>query len=293
MMPSASELKYFVEVSGSLNFTRAAERLGISQPSLSVAMQRLEHTIGMPLFFRSKRGVVLTQAGKQLLHQSRRLLADWELIKSQAMASEQEVQGAFTIGCHVSVGLYSLPGVVDHLLEKFPKLELKFAHDLSRRIAERVIRSEVDIGIVVNPVRHPDLIIRKLAEDEVTFWRGAGDRRIQNLSGGEGVLICDPDLIQTQDLLKKLKRQKIVFSRTIESSSLEVVTQLAASGAGVCVLPGRVASTALGQGLRKIPKTPIFRDEICLIYRVENKGVRSIQVIAEKFIESFKGGVKC
>ena len=73
-MASQAELRYFIEVANSLNLSRASERLGISQPSLSVAIKRLEGSIGTELLIRQKRGVVLTQAGKQLLAHAKQLL---------------------------------------------------------------------------------------------------------------------------------------------------------------------------------------------------------------------------
>jgi DNA-binding transcriptional LysR family regulator len=281
MMPSSADLTYFIEVATTLNVSRAAERLGIRQPSLSLAIQRLEQSIGTPLFIRSKKGVALTQAGKHLFARTRDLLQHWDTVKNHALASTQEIQGRYSVGCHVSVALYSLPGFMADLLEKHPDLELRMTHELSRRITERVIQMQIDVGIVVNPIKHPDLVIRKLCADEVTFWVGKGNRDIQDFRGGNAVLICDPDLIQTQDLIKKLKKSGIHFRRILESSSLEVITELTASGAGIGVIPGRVATFDPKKGLRRIPKAPSFSDEICLLYRVENKSIKSIQAIAD------------
>src|SRR5690348_9278165 len=98
MMPSSHDLTYFLEAAASLNFSRAAERLGITQPSLTLAIQRLENSVGAPLFFRSKKGVTLTQPGKQLMLHARELLQQWELVKGQVLASASEVQGCFTLG---------------------------------------------------------------------------------------------------------------------------------------------------------------------------------------------------
>jgi DNA-binding transcriptional LysR family regulator len=287
MMPSPADLSYFIEVASALNISRAAERLGISQPSLTLSIQRLEQSIGTPLLIRSKKGVALTQAGKQLLVHARDLLQHWDTVKSHALASTHEIQGSYTVGCHVSVALYSLSGFMADLLEEHPNLEVKLTHDLSRKVTERVIQMEIEVGIVVNPVKHPDLVIRKLCDDEVTFWVGKGDRKIQDFREGNAVLICDPDLIQTQDLVKKLKKSGIQYRRILASSSLEVITELTASGAGIGVIPGRVATFASGKGLRRIPKAPSFRDEICLLYRVENKGVKSIQAITDQIALTF------
>jgi DNA-binding transcriptional LysR family regulator len=282
MMPMPADLNYFIEVANTLNISRAAERIGISQPSLTLAIQRLEHSIGAPILIRSKKGVTLTQAGKQLLVHARALLQHWDTVREGALASMSEIQGRYSLGCHASVALYSLPNLLPDVLEKHPNLEVKLTHDLSRKITERVIQMELDVGIVVNPVKHPDLVIRKLWDDEVTFWVGKGDRQIQDFRGGNAVLICDPDLIQTQDLVTKLKRSGIQYRRVLSSSSLEVITELTASGSGIGVIPGRVAGLTLRKGLRKVPKAPVFCDEICLIYRTENKSVGAVQYIAEQ-----------
>jgi len=287
MMPSASDLTYFVEVASSQNLSRAAERLGISQPSLTLAIQRLEQSVGTALLIRSKKGVTLTQAGKQLLAHARELLQRWETVKDRALATTNETQGCYTIGCHPSVALYSLGRFLPDLLEKHPGLEIRLRHDLSRRIAESVIRMETDIGIVVNPIRHPDLMIRKLCDDEVTFWVGEGKRQVQDFRSGKVVLICDPDLIQTQGLLKKLRSAGVQYGRILPSSSLEVITSLVAQGAGVGVIPSRVATQGAFRGLRRVPKAPTLHDEICVLYRVENRSVRSIQTITESIASSF------
>jgi DNA-binding transcriptional LysR family regulator len=158
MTPSPHDLKYFREAAATLNMSRASERLGISQPSLSLAIQRIEDSVGDKVFYRSRRGLVLTQAGKQLLTHTNFLLDAWSQVKSKALASSQLIQGRYIIGCHASVALYSLGTFLPKVLHDHPTLEIKLEHDLSRKITESVISSAVDIGIVVNPVKHPDLI---------------------------------------------------------------------------------------------------------------------------------------
>lgn len=278
MLPSAAELEYFLEVSASLNLSRASERLGISQPSLSLAIKRLEQTIGTPLFIRHKHGVTLTQAGKQLFLHARQLLQYWDHTKSRALASQQEVQGYFTLGCHSTIAIYMVSKFLPDLLDKYPKLQVHLKHDISRKITEKIINLSIDIGIVVNPLKHPDLIIKKLCEDEVTFWIGEGKRNIQNIYSKEAIILCDPDLTQTQTLLKKAKKFGIVSDRIITTHNLEVIASLTANGCGIGILPGRVAQSLYPDKLKKIPK-PVYFDEICLIYRNENRNVRAIQAI--------------
>ncbi len=281
MMPSPADLTYFTEVANTLNVSRAAERLGISQPSLSLALQRLEYAVGAALLTRSKRGVALTQAGKQLLAHARQLLQAWDGVKAQALASVNEIQGTYVIGCHPSVALNVLPGFLPRLMAQHTKLDITLRHDLSRKVSEDVVSHKTDIGIVVNPVPHPDLVIHNLCRDEVTLWTAAGK------AVNKSVLICDPDLVQSQSLLKKLKKSGMAFSRTVTSGNLEVIADLTAHGGGTGILPARVAERARNK-LQRVPKAPVFYDEHCLIFRVENKNVKSIQALSTAIRECFK-----
>lgn len=278
MIPSPDDLKYFVEVANTLNVSRASERLGISQPSLSLAIRRMEEAVGALLLVRSKRGVTLTQAGKQLLVHTRHLFETWEHVRTETLSSVNEVQGSYTIGCHSSVALFSAGGFLPDLLGKYPKLDVTLKHDISRRIAEDVISLKADIGIVVNPVQHPDLVIHPLCRDEFTLWTSGSGRQTEDLKSGNAVLVCDPELAQSQVLMRQLAKRGIKFGRTVTSGNLEVIADLVAQGAGMGFLPVQAASRTRKK-LRRIPKAPVFYDEHCLLFRVENKNVKSIQVI--------------
>lgn len=288
MLPSAAELEYFLEVANTLNLSRASERLGISQPSLSLAVKRLEESVGAALFVRHKHGVSLTQAGKQLVLHARQLLQYWEKTKSEALASQQEVRGYFTLGCHSAIAIYLVSRFLPDLLESYPHLEIHLKHDISRKITEQVINLSIDIGIVVNPFKHPDLIIRKLFDDEVTFWVGRGNRNIQDIKSNKSVILCDPAFTQTQSLLKMSKKIGLASERIITMDSLEVVANLTASGCGIGILPARIAQAMYPDKLMRIKKTPVHSDEVCLIYRNENRGVQAIQEIVNT-IKGFHG----
>lgn len=288
MIPSAPDLLYFIEVANSLNLSRASERLGISQPSLSLAVKRLETLIGTPILTRHKYGVTLTQAGKQFLAHAKQLLQYWEQTKSQVLASHLEVQGNFTIGCHTSMAMHSISGFLPQLLTDYPKLEIKLKHDISRKILEEVVNLSIDVGIVANPLKHPDLVITKLCNDEVTFWSSNKKSPLQDLDSERAVVICDPELTQTQTLLKKMKKMGITFNRMIATTSLEVVANLTANQAGIGILPTRVAKSIYPKQLKPLQKAPVYKDELCLIYRHENRDVQAMKTIISTIKQHFK-----
>lgn len=281
-MISPSDLEYFIEISSTKNLSRAAERIGISQPSLTLAIKRIEDELGVSIFIRSKKGVSLTKAGAHLLKHAKHMQQFWGQIKSEASASVNEVTGVLKLGCHPSVGLYTLDKFLPKVLEKNSELDFELTHDLSRKVTEQIISLELDIGLVINPVKHPDLVIQDLFDDIVTLWESK--KTYQN----HDVLICDPSLLQTQDIQKKLKKKGFSFSRVITSNSLENIANLINSGAGVGILPTRVANKIAGKDIKEVKNAPKFKDILSVIYRIENRNVKSIQYLVGEIIKSLK-----
>ncbi len=276
-MINPQEIQYFLECARSGNLSRAAERLGVTQPALTMALRRLEHSAGAELFHRSKKGVRLTKAGEIFQQEAKALADQWSRLKESLLRSEEDLSGTYTIGCHPSVALYSLPQTLPALMADFPQLRLELQHDISRKIAERVIRGEIDLAIVVNPVRHPDLVIRPLAKDYMGFWTSKTETSTNRIGAPHPVLICEPELIQTQTLLRKANTQ---FERTVRTNSLELIGSLTDAGAGIGLLPARVA--AHWKGIKPLSDLPRFPDEIALLYRAENRRVAAFRELAQR-----------
>lgn len=266
------DVKYFITVSETLNITRASEIIGISQPALSYAVKRLENEIGGPLFIRLKNGMQLTKLGERFQKRARRLLYEWEQAQNLANPESGLIQGSYTIAVHSSVALYTLERFMPLLQKDFSGVDFNFIHGLSREMTEKVISWEADFGIVVNPIQHPDLVISKLCTDEVTIF---------SAQDSQDKLIYDQNLAQSQYILKKINK-KINFNAVLNSGNLEVVAKLTSMGMGYGLLPSRVA--AQYEHLKKIKDAPVFKDEICLIYRPEKHN----NSISKKIIQIIK-----
>ncbi len=264
MGPAYSDLVYFIEVSNTLNISRAAERLGITQPSLSLAIKRTEDSIGTKLLIRSKSGVKLTKAGERFVTHSRSLLLEWAKIKHNTLLSEQELTGSYNIGCHTSVALYTLPHTLPQIYKKHSNIDINFSHNLSRLVTEKVISFKLDFGIVVNPTKHPDLIISKICKDKVQFWAHKNWDKNKKQT-----LIYDPELTQSQSILKKLSKKSINIKQHIKTSNLELIRSLTEKNMGIGILPGRVVADSSKKLLKPLDIYPFFNDEICLIYRMD------------------------
>ncbi len=271
-----TDLRYFFEVAQTLNISRAAERLNIGQPAVSQALQRIERILGVALFDRFKTGVQLTPSGQKLLNEGRAALEAWENMYRAAQSAESAIEGRYTLGCHTAVAMYTLSRFLKGMLESHPKLEIVLKHGLSREVAGDVISFKTDFGLVMNPVRHPDLVIKYVCEDRVSCWK--------TTECIEDTLIFDPALSQSQVLLKKIEKT-LKIKRHLTSGSLEVVANLASSGCGIAVLPARVA--ALYPNLVAVNKDlPSVLDRLALVYRADRSFTASARVIVDSIVKA-------
>lgn len=286
-LPSFYELKYFERVANLKSISLASKELSISQPSLSVAIKKLEENIGLNLFVRSKKGVELTKDGKEFLSKAQKLLEFWDQIYSDTQKKKNDLIGSYKIGVHQSMALYSFGKLVFELMNNFSGLEIDLIHDHSANINEKIINCEVDFGVVVNPVRHPDLTLVKVFEDQISFWKSKNKTNLNNEKSF--VLICDKKLNQTGELLKKLsKTQNASISRFIYSNNLEVIAELTHSGAGIGLIPNRVAKKMFGEKLVNIKSLPVFKDEMYLVYRKDFIYSPAFNKLKDEILEKLK-----
>lgn len=274
-MLGADELRLFIEAAKTLNMTRAAERVGLSQPALSQSIQRMERQLGMTLFLRSKKGLRLTKTGERLFERGEGLVREWENLHRILTAEGESIAGLVRLGCHQSVALYALPMFLPTMQARFPDIDLQMKHGLSRHVAEDLISGRLDAGIVVNPPAHPDLVIKEILKDEVTVW-------VKSRKKVPEVLLWDPQLLQSQWLVRELEKRKIHYQRRIETSSLELIRELTAQGCGVGVMPGRVAQISAGLE-RMHPEVPGFKDRICLVYRADTEKTPTFRAFLSLF----------
>lgn len=279
---STHDLNVFLEIAASKNLSRAAERLAISQPALSMALRRIEDYFGVTLFLRTRRGLELTKAAVKLTEEAKKTLRDLESLKEKVLKQTRDLEGLYTIGFHPQVAAYSYPKFSKSLMTKSPNLNVKLVYDTSRRILSEVVAFNIDFGIVVNPLPHPELTIVKLYRDSIYFWSQNKSSSLQDLNNPLGTLFYDQNLPQMQDLVSKAKKENnISLRRAIHCPDLDVVREFVSHGLGVGVLPATIALKRSQDKLKPIPYLPHFDEQICLIYR------RDIQKSeASKFIKN-------
>jgi len=161
------QLRYFVVIADEGNFSRAAERLRISQPPLSTQIKSLEEELGVPLFNRSNRGVSLTAAGAVFAEEARAVLARLEHARNKALQTDRGDVGLLSIG-FVSIADYSiLPPTLKSFRTRFPLVEVEL-HELTTDAQVRELRAgRLDLGIGLAPVDEPDLEFEAVLHEEL------------------------------------------------------------------------------------------------------------------------------
>ena len=278
MIPQSVDMQYFLVLAETLNVTRASEKLVMAQSTISQSLKRLEETLGTELFIRRKNGLELTRAGELFRDKAQDLLDSWESLAEATRQMQDTPRGHFTIGAHTSVSLYTLPKILPKLIKENPHLNISLRHESSANILESVISGKIDFGLVINPIKHPDLVIKKICDDRYSFWKS---KQCLNPE----VLIMNKNVTANDILFKK---KGPMFERQIHSESFEVIAELAVAGTGVALLPERVAKLF---DLTQTHKEHHFEDSLFLCYRKErqqNMGGKTIRNTIVASLENLK-----
>ena len=179
-------LRYFQVVAQCGSYTRGSELLRISQPAVSRAVRTLEEELGRTLFERRGNGVVLTDAGRILLERSQSILRQVEQTASDVRSGDSGVSGAVTIALPPAAGHYIAPALAKRIAAEFPNVSLRFIGGYSGYIHEWLIRGQVDIACLHDPLPQRGFETTPLVSEEVFLVgkRGA-------LSGSNGTVSAD------------------------------------------------------------------------------------------------------
>ena len=247
MMPlDLRRLRYFIGVAEELHFGRAARRLNLSQPSLSIQVRALERDIGTPLLVRTQRRVELTEAGRALLEDGRRLIDQSAAAVVQARRAATGSVGRLSIG-FVSTADYSiLPPLVRSFRRKYPGVALKLL-ELTNDLQEALLLSgELDLGLSVLPTPAPELRTRVVFREPLiaavpasyALAKGVLRIRLRNLAHEEFILFpraLSPGLYDL--VIAACQRAGFTPSLAQEAIQMQTILGLVAAGLGVAIVP--------------------------------------------------------
>ena len=186
------------------------------------------------------------------------------------------------MGCHESLGTYFLPGFMGPFLSRHPAVELTLYNANSVQVEEAIVAREIDLGLVVNPGRHPDTVVQPLFADQVVFVatakvaRGLSDpaETVATLP-----LLHVPAIRQTGHLVDELRRAGTEPRRMIACSSMALVKSLVLDGTGVGILPWRVASHGVPRGRLQALDLPRYDDQVALVWRADSPSTAALEAL--------------
>ena len=249
-----TELRYIVAVARERHFGRAAEACFVSQPTLSVAVKKLEEELGVTLFERGPGEVSVTPPGQKIVEQAQRVLEEAARVREIAAAGRDPLVGPLRLGAIYTIGPYLLPKLVPIMRRTAPSMPLHIQENFTHNLSESLKNGEVDVILIALPFDEPGIATRAVYDEPflVAVPKGHDWEERKRISAdeltresllllGEGHCFRD----QVLDICNVMRaKERSSLARTVEGGSLETIRQMVASGVGVTVLP----STSIGAG---------------------------------------------
>lgn len=237
------QLEYLVAVAEEAHFSRAAERVGVAQPSLSQQIKKLEQEIGQPLFDRMARGVVLTEAGRVMLEHARRVLGEIADARKHVSETAGSVGGTLVVGAIPTIAPFLLPDVLTRFSKQWPAVKLRIFEGPTSQMVRQLEDGSVDVAILSSLASHPAIFTEqitveplvlmlpakhKLAKQKTVQWKDLQDERFLTLNevhclSGQVAAFCE--------------QRKVAPPFFMEGAQLTTIAELVSSGAGVSVVP--------------------------------------------------------
>ena len=242
------QLAYFESVSRHLHFTRAAEELNVAQPSVSQQIRKLETELGAPLFHRMKRHVTLTEAGETFLPHARAVLQRVDEARLEVQELSGLRRGTLAVGAPPSVGTHLLPRALAAFSSRHPGIALAFREAGSRTLLGLLEQGELDMAVVIQPIRHPALETRPLLEEELLLAvprrhpLASGQRRVRlaQLREEPFVLLREGAYDLRDQTLAACRRSGFDPVVALDGGEMDSMLRFVAAGIGVAILPEMV-----------------------------------------------------
>ncbi len=282
-----SQLKAFLAVAQDRSFSRAAEKLYLTQPAVSKQIQALEEALGMRLFDRVGRSILLTQAGN--------ILHDHAHIAFQTLEEARETinqlrglqRGHLRISAASTIGTYMLPQPLGELKAQFPGIEISLAITNKARVVQQVLSHEVELGFVGPPVEPAELEMEEYLLDELVLIMAPTHRLAQEESVGVAELVEEVFILREQGsgtreiMEEELGRVRVSLKKAMELGSTEAIKQAVAANLGVSIVSKFAISLEILQGRLAVARLPDLNLSRQLF--VIHHGGRTLSPAAQEF----------
>ncbi len=247
-----TELRYVVTLARERHFGRAAERCHVSQPTLSVAVKKLEEELGIPLFERSKSSIRVTEVGQRIIEQSQRVLDQVGVIKDMAQDGKNQLNSPLKVGAIYTIGPYLFPHLLPELRRAAPAMPLYIEENYTASLRQKLRHSDLDAIIIALPFEEPEVVTLPLYDEPFVVLLPADHALAKNDQitpeelSREQLLLLGPGHCFRDQVLESCPPLVDAITRRVdqgtpelvtEGSSLETIRHMVASGLGITVLP--------------------------------------------------------
>lgn len=244
-----TELKYIVAVARHKHFGRAAESCYVAQPTLSVAIKKLEDELGVIIFERGGSEISMTPLGTQIVAQAEHVLEQTDAIKEIAKQNKDPLAGPFRLGIIYTIAPYLLPTMVKAIIEQVPQMPLVLQENFTVRLLEMLRQGELDAAIMALPFADHGLMVQPMYDEPFVIalpkhhaWANRASIDAQDLKSETMLLLGSGHCFRDQVLevcpeMGRFSTAGNGIARTFEGSSLETIRHMVASGIGITVLP--------------------------------------------------------
>ena len=242
-MISLKQLRYFDSVVRLKHFGKAAEHCSVTQPALSMQIQELEKTLGVQLIERSRSGIILTEAGRDVARRAARMLGDARDIVDSARRQANLLSGPLHLGVIPSIAPYVLPALLPLVRDKFPDLDLHLRETQTHTLVDELLDGALDLLLLALPVESPEVETAKLFDDRFLLAMPKS-RQLSNriratpkLLEHDRLLLLEEGHCLRDQALSFCNLRRVDNIDTFGASNLSTIVQMVANGLGMTLLP--------------------------------------------------------
>jgi LysR family hydrogen peroxide-inducible transcriptional activator len=283
------------------NFTLAAEKSFVTQPTLSMQIQKLEEELGVQIFNRAKKPIRLTKVGSEILIQARKIISESKRMEDVVAQEKGFIGGDFTLGIIPTVMPTLLPMFLNTFLKSYPKVNLKIEELTTENIIKKLEEGKIDAGICATPLKQEKIIERPLYYEPFVAYVPGNHRlakssqiNIEDLENEDILLLQDGHCFKNQ-VLSMCSLAKIGMNGrlNLKSGSFETLVNLANEGLGMTLVPYLNAnnlSEKNAQNIIHFPAPPPAR-EISIIYHKSQLKLQIIEALKESISSVVRGAI--
>jgi LysR family hydrogen peroxide-inducible transcriptional activator len=292
-----TELRYLVALAETGHFRKAAEQCNVSQPTLSIAIKKLEAELEISLFERARHKVATTPSGERIVEQARKVLQETQNLYNLAELGKDPMGSILSVGAIYTVGPYLFPRLVSRLQSLAPKMPLFIEENYTTSLRSKLSSGELDAIFVALPFTETDIVTRSLYDEPFVVLLPqdhplaaqshidpGGLAEHQVLLMGEGHCFRDQVLEACPGLQQTTREHNTQGGTVVEGSSLETLKHMVASGLGITVLPRSAAKEATYGDTKLAVRAftdPTPKRSIALAWRVSYPRSEAIDILID------------